>query len=553
MLRPFTQLRTNVKGAASLDLAPCTCIVGDNLKGKTSILDTIRLAVTGKHPVGANPRDLVELLPAGAEQLYAELRGPDGAFLWSMDAPGGRGRRSKGVNCLGAFEEWDDAQRAAVLVLDHGSTSAGFGPERMRRAIMTRYGTLQEVTPPRGLNEAQQKLWDQALSETSAVSSPADQLVAMHKWFKSTSKQAGDVAKSKEKTAGALQPSTEDVGGVDVEAQLRAQLKRARAYAEAVADRPPLADIVRELEDVTAEVTRLEQVDLLGKRSELEELTTRRSELTKALTRGKALAMLLERADDSVCPCCASTGVDVSVIRDELSGRIDERERESMELDNAISRLTQELRDTPLVQANNRKNKLEELRDSEPPTYRGPSIEMLESQLTKIQVARDAKQRVRQLTDDVQRLLDKQATAKLLEQQVSQLLIDYLQQVREQAESEVNEFMPSDFRASLKITDTVCQWRMYGVDQRTHKAGAYSGSEGGCLAIARAQAWGRSTPFKLALQDDYDLGVYDAKNLREVFGKFKQSVEAGLLTQAVLAWNRPHEVPDDWHIIHLGA
>lgn len=552
MTNHFESLRSNVKGLLDIQLGPCTCITGGNRIGKSSVLDTVRLAVTGKHPVGAHPSDLLELAPAGADQLYAELAGPSGRLAWRMDIHQGKARRSQGVMAEGFFSRFTAEQRASMLVLDHNSIS-DFGAERMRRAVMARFGDLDAVKEPAGLNEMQRTLWGQAVN-ANQKGDAAERLGAMQKWFKSAAKQKGDEAKRKEHTVQTLQQHTADVGGADVLSILQAKLRDAQAFEAAQASRLQRDKKRAELEDVNARIRALEDVDADSIRTELAELSQEIDEANSALTRGRALASLLERAD-RVCPCCGTEGVDLDLMRSALAEGVNRRQAQLAELSVRRASLTSRLPDAALTQARQERVHIQaELRRLEGDIleYSGPTVQELQRQVDLIRDAQANKQRLDLETEAMHQLLDEQATAKLLERQVTTMLSTYLQKVRVSAEAAVNRYMPAGFRTELRVTDTACEWRMVGQDQRAHKTGAYSGSEGGSLALARAQAWGEDAEFKLVLQDDTDLGVFDCSRLRSVFAKFKATVEEGLLDQVILVWNRPHEVPSDWTIVYLG-
>ena len=552
-MHAFNRLVTNVKGADSIDLAPYMVITGGMRVGKSSILDTIRLAITGKHPVGANPSDLSELLPPDAEELYAELHAADGALKWRMDAPRGKGKRSEGVIGHGVYEAWTAEQRANMLVLDHNTMST-FGAERMRRAVMDRFGTLTEVTPPTGLNAAQQALWDKAFKETAG--DPAKRLGAMQKWFKAEAKRCGDTAKKAEHTIATLRAHTADVGGADVITLIESQLAKARAFEQAGTDRARADELDGVIADIATAIAQLESIDTEPVRGRIKELEHLLAMAEKGLTKAQTLRILVERADGQTCPCCGTSGVDMSAIHAALVAGIEKREAEKASHIAELSALRAELPDDQLVDARkvlaDAQREREGLRASAPEPYNGPSAADLEEKLQLIKEAQSNKQRLDRETDAMHRLLDEQATAKLLERQVTTMLNSYLQQVRAQAEQAVNRYMPIGFEAELRVTDTACQWRMVGRDARSHKSGAYSGSEGGTLALARAQAWGEAAPYRLVLQDDVDLGVYTRKGLQDVFAKLRESVESGLITQAILVWNRPDEIPSDWHVVNLG-
>lgn len=532
--QPFERLLSNVKGLIDIELGPCTVIVGANFVGKTSVLDTIRLAVTGKHPVGAHPRDLVELLPDGADHLYATLQGPSGVLSWRMDVVEGRARRSKGVSAQGAFVGLSDDERASILVLDSGDLD-GLGTERMRRAVMERFGALQSVPTPAGLNSTQTRWWNQAAA-ASPQGDAAARLVAMQTWLKRQAKEKGDLASAKATVIETLRQHVSGAGGVDVIMLLEEQVTKAREARRQ-------QDLRTRIDDVN------KQLEAVGDACQVEAIREAQEEHKRLLTQAQTVVKLLERAAHGACPCCGSEDADVTDSLERARASVESHTRRLDELRlarEAADRRAKLLADIERLQA--------ELVPGCPPEYTGPSIEDLEQKLAAARDAQSSAARIRGEEDTLQRLLDDQATLKLLERQTVDILSTHLKSVADSASAAVNKYMPEGFQAVLRVTDSVCQWRMLGKDGRSHKTGAYSGSEGASLALARAQAWAEGAPFRLVLQDDVDLGVYDPQQLTSVFRKLHESVQAGLLDQVVLVWNRPDEVPTDgsWHVVNLG-
>lgn len=555
-MQPFEKLITNVKGPRTeYDLAPCTVIVGPNRAGKSTILDTIRLALTGKHPVGPHPVNLAHLAPPDAKQLFAELHARDGSLAWRMDFDtSGKARKSKGVAAQGAWSTVSSELRGQSLVLDCGDL-AGFGTERMRRAVMERFGDLDELPSPGALNQKQLDVW-QAAVDACPNGTPSERLARMQQWFKSTAKAKGDDAKLKASTIETLRGYTAEVGGADVLAQLESQLELAREHERAVDDIARRDTLRSQLDDINTAIALLEQVDVTQVRETLQQLAQRKTEVNARLTKARALADLFARAD-SGCPCCGNTGVDVHEMRTALATAVADTQAELQRLSNEEQQQLGQLPDKQLAELHRQREEcqrnLERVEQVLPPDYSGPSAEHLQKQVDMIRTAHDNKRRLDEESEAMHRLLDEQATAKLLQQHVTTLLGQHLQRVQVAAENAVNAYMPEPFATALNIDDSSCEWLMVGADGRPHPSGAYSGSEGGSLAIARALAWGEGAPFKLVLLDDVDLGVFDAERLAEVFAKFKKAVESKQLDQVIMAWNRPEEAPADWHIINVGV
>lgn len=541
----FTHLKANIKAATELELEPCTCIVGANTAGKSSVLDTIRLALTGKHPIGGHPSDLAQLAAEpNPDKIFASLTGPKGSVGWVMSFEEGKPKKPKPPRRTGIFETFTEATIQQCLVLDHRTTLA-FGAERMRRAVMTRFGELAAIRAPRGLNAAQQAAWDRAAMQTDG-GEPSEQLVALEKHFKTEARIFGDQAKTKENLLESMRAQTQDKSNPELLSQLLKRIDKLEQYqiANEKIDRAQrLQRNVSQLQDQIDEQPRIDTAALDGEIGNLKQ----------SIGIAESLLLLLKRAQTETCPCCGATEFDPEALKQNVEERLSIRQNE---LSDAESRrktlLAGQSVDVLTQQIDRAKVELSLLDDfvgrqfedtSELPNLRQQVIALKHAELTRKNLAVEEA--------NLHNLLDEQATAKLLGQQVSSMLRNYLQTVQAKAEEAVNKFMPSGFRATLHLADNACEWKMVGADGRPHSAGAYSGSEGGSLLIAMAQAWAEGAPYRLVLLDDVDLGVFDPKNLRNVFAKFKESVEAGHLDQVVMVWNRPDEVPPDWHKISL--
>ena len=80
-----------------------------------------------------------------------------------------------------------------------------------------------------------------------------------------------------------------------------------------------------------------------------------------------------------------------------------------------------------------------------------------------------------------------------------------------------------------------------------------SGSEYGALVVALACAWTEGAPLRVLLLDDTDLGPFDPANLHALLDCLRAAVVNGDLTQVIIGWNRPSEIPASWHKVFRGS
>ena len=124
------------------------------------------------------------------------------------------------------------------------------------------------------------------------------------------------------------------------------------------------------------------------------------------------------------------------------------------------------------------------------------------------------------------------------------------------AEASVNKWMPKGFKAALVLENAdgkpECRWEVYGTDGRAHPRGAASGAEWSALAVAVACAWSEGSPIRILLIDDADLTGFSAENVRNLLEGVSKAVSDGRLTQALVAWSRPEEIPSEgWTVVSL--
>jgi hypothetical protein len=164
---PFTALVTNVKGRRvdqQLALSPITIVAATNNRaGKTAILDGYRLALSGKHPIGATFADLCELTSDGGVP-YAAIAQQAGALAFHV--PEGK-RRGEHVGA-GQFQQLVGANATAPIDLGVETSLLSLSVEKLREALFQNWGThlvadAALLALPEWLDEAGKKLWGKVI------------------------------------------------------------------------------------------------------------------------------------------------------------------------------------------------------------------------------------------------------------------------------------------------------------------------------------------------------------------------------------------------------
>lgn len=522
----FTALLANVKGPVNITLGPKTAIVGKNRTAKTSILDTIRLALTGKHPIGPHPVDLSELMPPNAQRLHVAITGPSGEGRLLMEAPDGKARKPK--HTLDITPPLLPTHADNILPLDSVGELLRFGTKRAREALTRRFGVSDAIATPRGLSNEQLELWSEAQDEHPETD-PALLLVEMSKWFRGE-------ALARNKRAAQLEESiatrkarlADEVVGVELISDYEAKLKRAEAWerSQSLRDRKTTVD------------TRIVELREALKVADAEAATgdAKRTETSLAVLR-----QLLGLCEGTTCALCKTTNVDLAARRDEIQVMIDSHDTTET---NPRSDIVREIERLQAESAG-----LDAGLDDVPDDYTGLDADTLRETIATIRTATTIQARLQTDTKEMHRLQRSAEACKVLERESAKLLKGLLTNVADRAEDAVNRYMPEGFRAKLVVTDKAVEWRVIGQDGHAHKRGGMSGSEYGSLVVAVACAWTEGSPLRVVLLDDIDLGPFDPDNIGTLLEALGTAVDRGDLTQVIVCWSRPNEIPAGWHMV----
>lgn len=598
---PFNQIATNVKGGkGTIQVGPCTAFVGENESGKTSALDAVRLALTGKHPAG-----LPELIPAKADRLFARVEGPAGSFEFAVAKAALKSKKLDAPQRKGLLANFDEDDLKHIMpTVSIGDMLEGWGATRTRAAVITRFLQLPGVPAPEAMSDAQQSLWENALQELTVDENgesididPTEVLAGIRKWMHSV-----QLKKSKEKTfieeqIQTLSPQvSEEAAGDELIPELEEKLKQAQRWEEQAENREKL-----KAEEETFEALKQEAVALNEKtkaqqerREKLEALEQRiagvinesqaivaeqRAEGEKfqaKLNRGKVVKSLLDAMvahNVNQCPVCfhhseaehvkqraedmaklvAERQEDYEMAQKDLQstlGGVDEREAEVFRAKQAYANTVSEIerqKEALRNRANAVKTRIEALKmavsDVE---YIGPSSTEIEEKIEALRAADAKKRQLQSLSTQKAQVTATHEAVTKLKAEAQRLMQETLQQIQATAEAAVNKYMPPGFKASLDLEGTNCEWRAVSKkDGRPHGKSA-SGAQKCALVIALALAWTEDAPIRILLIDDKELHGFSAANVKAFLEMVKQHVDSGALTQAFVAWSRPDEIPADW-------
>lgn len=165
----WTRLVTNFKGQADWTLGPLTMVIGPNQRGKTALLESFRLALTGRHPAvrgsaqhpEGNPREVVELFsPEGENRLFVTLETAGGVSTASYLAEqAGRTytrthRSPVQPQGLGFEEDLSDLLKTG---------------NKVRNALLRQFGQGARLACPSSATELGRRVWDAAIREVASM------------------------------------------------------------------------------------------------------------------------------------------------------------------------------------------------------------------------------------------------------------------------------------------------------------------------------------------------------------------------------------------------
>lgn len=596
----FRKVESNIKGGVGVPLAACTAIVSDkNRAGKTAVLDSFRLALTGAHPIGPHAVDLTGLTADGSLP-WATLTGESA----SMDLRFPSGKKSPVHTGGGEFATMAAVDNAtSMLPLVAMRDLLTLGTAKAREALFARFGGDGDMTdPPADLEEAQKALWRQALA--AGRGDAVEQLTAAGTWLRSHKRELSARLRSLEDErerltavqAGTGVPTDDTIRAL--EAKLAAHQKYAQAAAlreAAEASKSRLSEALTNyeanpppipLEQFQQEIQATQhRWDAAGAQQAMLEARSRLEVAQKSARLYALVHQLRKRLEADGCIVCGGrvhgdVGPLVAAAEKVATHELEQvkaleqslaeaeevhrvcLEEQKAELDRKMQqRMAQEQRNRAALSVLGAakveyERLLALLNDAGGAEVPDEPEAALREQLAALQVARASTDRLAELAAAVRATKRDQQDAKAVEGTLGDVLNGLVGHVKTTAEEAVNKWMPEGFKAALALEDNdgkpACRWEIVGSDGRPHPRGAASGAEWSALTVAIACAWSEGQKHRFLLLDDSDIAGFSAANVKNLLSMVAEAVRDGRLTQALVAWSRPKEIPDEgWSVVAL--
>lgn len=575
-MQHFTSLRANVKDQIDTGLDACTALIGPARSYKTAILDAVRLALTGRHPVGATPSALLGLLSKEDREnglpLTVSLQGVEGFCEWTLPMDGQKPKKPGDPVFTGKLELLSDMERSRV-VPEAPIKDLLTGAAKGREALIARFGQCLTLDPPSGLSRAQRETWKitvgevRAELERSGAVTEAEVLSGLAGAFRRAKIGLGTEIGGLKKAIERGQAALASVGGSEVLEALMRQLAQAELYEKFQPRRLRLTGLQAERVRLDERETAYKEAVSKFRAAEADaaaDAEEKSLDQQKAdLVFGEGFLVRVRRAVEGAktgsapCPCCGQQwGLEAAKVREaKIASMVDARRASVAKVDTSGALAAEKAR-LRSVREGLRQDRaridsgIEELVASletsgAPPTWDGPEVSVLRAQVATLQNVDALRTRVDADADRVAALEAQRAVAAGLEKRAGTWLMEKLAEVRLEAESVVNRYMPAGYVAALHL-DTGLEWRVLDEDEEGHGRGAMCGTELGALMVALSLAWNEGSPLRVMLLDDPDLGLVASDAVPAVLGVVRDAVRSGTLTQAIVALSRADEVPEGW-------
>lgn len=590
-------LESNIKGGVKLDgLGACTAIVSEkNRAGKTAVLDSVRWALTGAHPIGPHYADVCGLTADGS----APWARTNGAIVAQTTFPHGKKTplHEDGLT---------DEQRLHLLPLSSIRDLLALGTAKAREELFRRFGDGAATTlvpVPMGLSDEQRDLWAKALAASSG--DVVEKLAAAGEWVRKEKRRLSAEAKSLEEERARIHTALQDEGvatantikRVEEElAQIEARKRGSKLLAEKERLHQELTDAIdafAQIEPPVSEADFHARPQVAERKAQVDAAQMKVKDAEQALAaqsstlKSAKQVLILRKHLDGGCLVCGTPVPPgkVAALVSDLQESVTFLEGQVAPLLHAVEQAKRAY--DAAVRAESAANVAEQdawrksVRDYESAAARLKALGEAYKQITTacesvgitgIEIVRDEAtlraeldamrggvaqyERMQQAQIELRAVSRAQDVAKAVEKAVAEATQELVGKVQAKAEGAVNGWMPDGFRAALRLEDTegkaVCRWEIVGSDGRSHPKGAASGAEWSALTVALACAWSEDAPVRILLLDDGDIAGFSAANVRSVLTTIQKAVSDGKLTQAFVAWSRPNEIPTEgWTVVSL--
>lgn len=601
-----SMMRHNLKGPErTVKLGLCTAFVSPfNRVGKTAMLDAFRLGLTGKHPVGPHAADLASLSHGAMPMVVLDGK----KFHASFHFP--EGRRTAEHVVSGFSGDISSGQLEQLLPLLRVEELLSLGSAKAREVIFNRFGDAEsaKTIQPLGLTPGAQKLYDMMLKQIESEMPGADLVVQLSEaggYLRSTKTGLSAKEKTLREAAGRAQESMLVAGPPSddlltaVERKLQAKRAAAghetfvKSFEAAKARLQSAYDAWKAIPEPLpeAEAQALWKAKEESRLAVLGGLETRLGEAATAHQKARDVLVALTNIDEiraaltvgTPCPVCLTNVShrpdDTGALRKQVEAVVGQRKAvlDGLKIEmltlvdegTAARRKEEQEYQTLMWRKQNawqavviERDNVERIKSSlDASAAEGLSvtetIPELEAQLRQLHQAKLAASNASAYNSELQDIVLQQTFVKEVDQAVAQMLARLLNSVKARAEAAVNAWMPKGFTAALRLADAdnkaVCWWEVIGKDGEAHPLGAMSGAERGALSVALACAWPKNDDsMKVVLLDDMNLAGFNPENLRLTLDMLREKAEAGALSQVIVAWSRPDEIPTTgWTVVHL--
>lgn len=587
--RPFELLTSDIKEEIrDLPLAAKVAICGPPASGKSALTSAIRLALTGRHPRGHNPSDLIELAANPDSGIRIRLQSADGTCEFIVPS----GPKKPLWHWEGAIAAVPQDARGAMLPMDTIHEMVKMGTATAREAFIKRWGNGSDIPTPMGLDDEQTALWNDAKAAVASEFPPTEILAQLTSHLRKEKLAKGRMATALEKSLAGRKPGT----GAERIPELEARLEKARAWERAATARSVRAEaekrkveLTGQLQALQAEQTQAREAAEARSAGLLSALETQRARLldlehqlgeeTQKLATGEYIvsqyARALEEVAQGKAPACIFCGghTDLKATHDKFKARVDARRASQLEIHKATLEARQAAIRADEAVASARADaaraetqladriravsgalasetgKLEALQMSDVEEYQGPPAASVQYDLDTLRRVQAENAKLNTDTLTLRKLKKTQEALSVLEKEAARIQKETMAEIGTRAAAELNRWM-TPWQVVLDADSG--EWKVFGADGLPHGLDVMCGNEEALLKIAWAIAWAASSALPILLLDDKDMVGLHSEGLAQAFKMIGAAVDSGALAQAFVVWHDPSAVPEGWTTIIKG-
>lgn len=542
----ITRVRSNVKGGVDFPLGARTLIVGPNASGKSRIVQSLELALTGKID------DLVGRIEVAKEADLAKVAAPGDKSLWAeVDFSTGDKARWESISGKRAKHTFPDFVKPDSVMPFRLIRSAILGSAETARKFFIQHmcDQVSEKVILDRIPGQLHKFYRSAIVGSTGLSQ-IDVLLSALEESKSRAREATAKAKTLKEASASI---SSNVAPIEDLSAIRARLTELRGLYEQIVRQQAQAETAAQAQSkLRALETKL--TEQMVKISSLRQAVSMFSQVAELTTLQFALVEVVQfNRDRSTCGVCAAPLDHAAALQLALDveRRLRDQEQRSAGRNAALGNLQQAEREFEYCRSESDRlvGTIESALRAATPTA-GMSLDQLKAEMDSLtsrlqeQASQQASwQNTKKILDDALGAEQTAQSWKSLADSLNQLIGVFLDQAVEQFAAKVRSYLPAQDQFEIKLrggasgNSAVFQ---FGLAREGQLHSALSGAEWSRILLAMGAAI--SDGYTLLVPEDRGFDPATLTMFMESVGKFEGQVVIATTTT-------PSAVSSDWTVL----